>query len=203
MPDLDPAGAPGSTPTPVPVCPHCAAPSERPLVCDRCGWRWHANPYPAAGVVIERPTASGEPEALLLRRAVDPGFGAWDLPAGFLDPHESFEEGALREAREESGLEIELVSLLGVYSSPAGNAVAAVFRARPRDGAASVRTDDESSDHAWVLRSKVAAWLPRMAFRSMAAALEDWAVERMGAPRLPRNASDPDHRSPGGGARSR
>jgi ADP-ribose pyrophosphatase YjhB (NUDIX family) len=165
------------------LCPHCAAPAERPLVCDRCGWRWHANPYPAAGVVIERPGPAGEPEVLLLRRAVEPGIGAWDLPAGFLDPHESFEVGARREAREESGIEVELLSLIGVYSSPLGNAVAAVYRARPLDAAAVVEPDHESSDHAWVPRSAVASWLPRMAFASMAAALDDWANARIGAPR--------------------
>ncbi len=175
--------------TPVPVCPHCAVPSERPLVCDRCGWTWHANPYPAAGVLIERPGADGEAEVLLLRRNVDPGRDAWDLPAGFLDPHESFEEGALREGHEESGLEIELTELAGVYSSPAGNAVAVVYRARPRDPAGEVIPDHESTEHAWVARSSVPAWLPRMAFRSMATALDDWAQQRIGPPRPPRSAT--------------
>jgi ADP-ribose pyrophosphatase YjhB (NUDIX family) len=170
-------------PSAVPLCPHCSAPAERPLVCDRCGWTWHANPYPAAGVLIERAGATGETEVLLLRRAVEPGFGAWDLPAGFLGPHESSEAGALREGREESGLEIELVELIGVYSSPEGNAVAAVYRARPVDPAAAVDPDHESSEHAWVARSAVEGWLPRMAFRSMAAALDDWRNGRLGQPR--------------------
>jgi ADP-ribose pyrophosphatase YjhB (NUDIX family) len=166
--------------TPVPVCPHCAAPAERPLVCDRCGWRWHANPYPAAGVLIERDGPDGEAQVLLLRRAVEPGYGAWDLPAGFLEPNESSEDGARREGREESGLQVELLQLVGVYSSPEGNAVAAVYRARQVDPAATVRPDHESSEHAWVARSAVPDWLPRMAFRSMAAALDDWAHGRAG-----------------------
>ncbi len=169
--------------TPVPVCPHCSEPAERPLVCDRCGWRWNANPYPAAGVLIERTGTTGEVEVLLLRRAVEPGYGAWDLPAGFLEPHESSEAGALREGREESGLQIELMQLAGVYSSPEGNAVAAIYRARPVDPSAAVRPDHESSEHAWVARSAVPEWLPRMAFRSMAAALDDWANDRVGRPR--------------------
>jgi ADP-ribose pyrophosphatase YjhB (NUDIX family) len=135
-------------------------------------------------VVIERTAEGGEPEVLLLRRAVEPGSGAWDLPAGFLDPHESSEEGAVREAREESGLDVELIRLIGVYSSPAGNAVAAVYHARPRDPGAPVETDHESSEHAWVRRSAINAWLPRMAFRAMAAALDDWAHGRSGEPRL-------------------
>jgi hypothetical protein len=42
--------------------------------------------------------------------------------------------------------------------------------------------DFESSDHAWVSRTDVADWLPRMAFPAMAAALGDWAAGRVGGP---------------------
>jgi len=166
----------------VPVCPHCSEPAEEPLVCDRCGWRWYANPKPAAGVVLERRSEDGEPSVLLLLRAMDPGRGAWDLPAGYLDPGESFEAAARREAREEAGLEIELVALSGVYHSPAANAVTVVYRARPVDPGADVVVDSESSSHAWVRRSEIGEWLPRIAFSSMAAALTDWAAGRIGGP---------------------
>lgn len=165
-------------PRAVPACPHCASDDEHPLVCDRCGWRWYANPKPAAAVLLEREPDGPEPQVLLLRRAVEPGSGDWDLPAGYLDPQESFEQAARREAREESGLEVELIELSGVYHSPAANAVTAVFRARPTDPTGEVRLDFESSDHVWVARSQVAAWLPKVAFRSMARAIEDWARTR-------------------------
>ena len=152
-------------------------------MCDRCGWRWHANPLPAAGVLVESITdGDTEPSVLLLRRAVEPGLGAWDLPAGYLDPGESFEQGARREAHEEAGFEIELTALSGVYHSPWGNAVTVVYRGRAREGSSEVQTDFESSDHAWVSRSDVAEWLPRMAFPAMAAALADWAAGRIGGP---------------------
>jgi ADP-ribose pyrophosphatase YjhB (NUDIX family) len=160
----------------VPLCPTCAAPSEQPLVCDRCHWRWYANPKPAAAVLLERPTDDdGEPQILLLRRAVEPGLGAWDLPAGYLDPGESFEMAARRETLEESGIEIELLGLVGVYHSPPANAVTAVFRARATRSDASVELDFESTEHAWVTRSEVPNWLPRLAFASMSAAVSDWA----------------------------
>jgi ADP-ribose pyrophosphatase YjhB (NUDIX family) len=160
----------------VPVCPHCSSPEEEPLVCDRCGWRWHDNPKPAAAVLLERtPDGAAEPSVLLLRRAVEPGLGEWDLPAGYLDPGESFELAAVREAREESGIEVELLALTGVYHSPPANAVTAVYRARAVDDATPVRPDFESSEHAWVPRSEIAAWLPRIAFGSMASAIADWA----------------------------
>jgi ADP-ribose pyrophosphatase YjhB (NUDIX family) len=167
----------------VPACPHCASPIEQPVTCRRCGWRWYANPKPAAGTLLQRVGPSGEPEVLLLRRAVEPGSGHWDLPAGYLDPHESAEQGALRETAEEAGLEVELVRLVGVYSSPQANAVSSIYLARAVDGSADVRTDAESSEHAWVARSAVAEWLPRMAFASMAAALQDWADDSFGRPR--------------------
>ena len=158
------------------VCPHCVEGGEEPIECQRCGWRWYANPKPAAATLVERLGADGEASVLLLRRAVEPGLGAWDLPAGYLEAHESFEQAAVRETREESGLEVRLVSLAGVYHSPAANAVTAVFRAEPMDASASVQVDAESSDHVWVPRPVVAAWVPRMAFTSMASALDDWRL---------------------------
>jgi ADP-ribose pyrophosphatase YjhB (NUDIX family) len=167
------------------ICPNCAGIEEGPIVCERCGWRWYANPKPAAGTLVERgDDATGEPAVLLLRRAVEPGFGAWDLPAGYLDPGESPEQAALRETREESGLQVRLERLVGVYTARPGNAVSAIFLARPIREADSVTLDAESSEHAWVTRSAVTDWLPRMAFSSMAAALSDWAAGRQGAPQV-------------------
>jgi len=161
----------------VPACPHCATGDETPLVCDRCGWRWQANPKPAAAVLLERRAdAADEPSILLLRRAVEPGLGAWDLPAGFLDAGESFEMAALRETQEEAGLEVELLGLTGVYHSAPANAVTAVYRGRAVDADADVVLDFESSDFAWVRRSEITDWLPRVAFGSMASAIADWAT---------------------------
>ncbi len=160
---------------PVPICPHCAKATEQPVTCERCGWRWYSNPKPASAVLLER--RNGETvEVLLLRRAVEPGLGDWDLPAGYLDPGESFEEGARRETAEEAGIDVVLTELVGVYHSAPANAVTAVFRARARHPDASVMLDAESSEHAWVARRDVEAWVARMAFASMAAALSDWVT---------------------------
>ena len=164
------------------TCPHCAAPADHPIVCTHCGWRWYANPKPAGGTLVERIGPDGRPQVLLLRRAVDPGYGAWDLPAGYLEAGESAEEGARRETREEAGFDVELVRLAGVYTSRDAGAISVIYLARPTDDD-TVLTDAESSDHAWIGRDEVADWLSRMAFGSMAAALADWAAERFGHPR--------------------
>ena len=156
------------------MCPHCVRADEQPIVCDRCDWRWYANPRPAAAVLLERPDGH-DTAILLLRRAVEPGAGDWDLPAGYLDPGESFEQAAVREAREESGIQVELIALTGVYHSAPANAVTAVFRARPANASAEVTLDFESTEHAWVPRQDIAGWLPRIAFKSMASAVSDWA----------------------------
>jgi 8-oxo-dGTP diphosphatase len=168
---------------PVPACPRCATAGEQPLTCERCGWRWYSNPKPAAAVLLERQAeGASEPSVLLLKRAVEPGFGEWDLPAGYLDAGESFEMAARRETREESGIEVELLSLSGVYHSPDANAVTVVFRGRALETDAPIVSDAEASDHAWVARSQVHAWIPRMAFPSMARALGDWAERGAGIP---------------------
>jgi ADP-ribose pyrophosphatase YjhB (NUDIX family) len=169
--------------TTVRACPHCAQLTEQPLTCERCGWRWYANPLPSAGTLVERLAPDGEPQVLLLRGAVEPGLGGWDLPAGYLEAGESAEEGARRETLEEAGLAVELVRLVGVYTSRDANAVSCVYVAHALDPAAEVVTDPESDGHAWVARRDVPAWLPRMAFASMAAALDDWAAGRSGVPR--------------------
>ncbi len=130
-------------------------------------------------MLLERQAdGDAEPSVLLLKRAVEPGIGAWDLPAGYLDPGESFEQGALRETREEAGVAVELLALTGVYHSPASNVVTAVYRARQVTPDAPVTLDAESSEHAWVTRSAILDWLPRIAFASMASAVEDWSRSR-------------------------
>jgi len=99
-------------------CPHCAgrlAPQtideKERLVCQECGFIFYLNPKVAAGALVE-----DAGRVVLVRRGIEPHFGSWTLPAGFAEYGETIEETAIRECREETGLEIELDDLLSVYS---------------------------------------------------------------------------------------
>jgi 8-oxo-dGTP diphosphatase len=84
-------------------------------------------PRPTVDVIIE--VAGG----LVLIRRRNPPHG-WALPGGFVDYGELVEDAARREMREETGLEVELIALLGVYSDPArdarGHTVSTVYVGR-------------------------------------------------------------------------
>lgn len=73
---------------------------------------------------------------VLIQRDRPPYAGCYALPGGFVEIGETVEAGAIREAREETGLEVELLGLVGVYSHPArdprGHVVSAAFLARGR-----------------------------------------------------------------------
>ena len=90
-------------------------------------------PTVAADVIIELLDRPGRPIVLIERRFPPPG---WALPGGFVEVGETVEAAAVREAREETGLEVELVSLLGVYSDPGrdvrGHTVGIVYVGRAR-----------------------------------------------------------------------
>ena len=94
-------------------CSNCAAqlPQDPPVKCASCGVTHYANAKPCAGTLI----GDRDGRLLLVRRAHDPWDGCWDIPGGFCEKHEHPRDTAVREAREETGLEVELTGLLGIW----------------------------------------------------------------------------------------
>lgn len=99
----------------------------------------------------------GDGKIVLAKRGSEPYKGKWALPGGKLDGNETIEETAIREAKEETGLDIKLQTVLGVYSrpdrDPRGRFVSVVFTATVTGGelkagsdAAEVKTISVSDD---------------------------------------------------------
>ena len=81
------------------------------LVCQKCGWIDYQNPLPVA--VCAAINADGK--ILIAKRNQDPGKNKWALPGGFIESNEDPEKACLRELKEETGVEGEIIKLAGVY----------------------------------------------------------------------------------------
>lgn len=86
-------------------CPHCGKAIQK-----------HTNPLLTVDIIIEVAGVQGEPGIVLIERKNYP-FG-WAVPGGFVDYGEEVESAAVREAKEETDLQVSLKTLLGVYSDP-------------------------------------------------------------------------------------
>ena len=160
-------------------CPACGAPVEsrlleadhRPrLVCLNGHVTWR-NPRIVVGAI---PVRGGR--AFLARRAIDPGRGRWTYPGGFLELGEAAQEGARREAEEETELRIEVGRLVGVYSRPHVGIVTIVYEAdvvggRPEPAAETSEVRDFGPDEM--------PW-DELAFTTVESALRDWVAAQPG-----------------------
>lgn len=111
---------------------------------------------PCADVVLFETT--DHINVLLIKRGWPPYAGAWALPGGHLDADETFRQAAIRELREETGVEVQTLSQVGIYDDPdrdpRGRVVSVAFTAVAPDGARPTAGDD-ATGVAWVPVSQV------------------------------------------------
>ena len=118
-------------------CAHCGAKTVERIpegdnrvraVCDACGVVHYQNPKIVVGCI-----PVWEDRVLICKRAIEPRYGRWTLPAGFMENGESVADGAAREAAEEANAKVEITELYTVYSIPHISQVYMMFRARLLD----------------------------------------------------------------------
>jgi ADP-ribose pyrophosphatase YjhB (NUDIX family) len=114
-------------------CPRCARHLEgrvlkegdpERLVCENCGFVFYLGPKLVAGALFEL-----DGGIVLVQRDIEPGYGKWTFPGGFVERGEKAEAAAEREVLEETGLEVRVSSIVGLYSYEGQIPAIAVFRA--------------------------------------------------------------------------
>ena len=127
-------------------CSNCGQPvtrrtppgDDRPrFYCESCGVFHYQNPKLVVGCIPEM-----EDQILLCRRAIEPCYGKWTLPAGYLENGESVAAGAKRETFEEARARVDIVAPYALYNICYVNQIYLMFRARLQD--ARFQPGDES-----------------------------------------------------------
>jgi len=138
-------------------------------VCDNCGTIHYRNPLVVVGTI-----PVWEDRVLLCKRAIEPRYGLWTLPAGFMELGETTAQAALRETAEEARANIELGEVFSLLSVPHVNQVHLFYRARllDRDFAAG-----EETLEAGLFGEKEIPW-EAIAFRTTATTLQHFFSDR-------------------------
>ncbi len=137
------------------------------LVCknEDCRFVFYLDPKLVACAIVEI-----DNRIVLLRRARSPERGKWVMPGGYVDRGEKVEEAAIRETKEECGIDIGLKRLFGVYSYPGYLEVVVVYLADYLSG--SLIADDETTDSKLISIEDI-PW-DELAFESTRDALRDY-----------------------------
>jgi 8-oxo-dGTP diphosphatase len=107
----------------------------------------HKNPL----LTVDTVTLCDDKFIVLVKRRNDPYKGSWALPGGFVEYGETVESAAMRETKEETGLEVELDKLVGVYSDPErdprGHMISVCFLAHKTGGTLKAASDAAEVQH--------------------------------------------------------
>ena len=113
-------------------CPKCANSLEERILegkvrqaCTVCDFVFYRDPKPVAGVL-----AFKDEKLLLIQRGNEPKLGLWSFPTGYIDIGDTPAETAVREAKEEADVDVELDGLLGVYSNESRAVVLIIYVGR-------------------------------------------------------------------------
>jgi ADP-ribose pyrophosphatase YjhB (NUDIX family) len=172
---LGPGGIPDWLEPNVRFCSRCGAAlqfgpiagEERDrLTCAVCGFIFYVNPR----LVVTTLPITEEGEVVLIRRGIAPGYDMWAQPGGFLEIDETVHEAAIRETLEETGLDVEPVRIIGLYSRVEAAVVVVAYEARIVGG--EPITTRESLETRPFAPDEI-PW-PEIAFQTSAQALRDW-----------------------------
>jgi 8-oxo-dGTP diphosphatase len=156
-------------------CPLCGSPLQTKtpdgedrerLVCSTCGFVYYRNPVPAAGIIVVE-----DGNVLLVKRKFEPRAGLWTLPAGFVESDEDAAACAVREAKEETNLDVQITRLFDVYSAfddPRTAVVLILYLARRTGG--ELRPGDDAIETCYFGLDDLP---PDIAFRAHRKALAD------------------------------
>jgi ADP-ribose pyrophosphatase YjhB (NUDIX family) len=153
-------------------CPRCATSLERKPegnrlrpTCPKCGFVQYQNPPLAATIILSR----GD-KILMGRRTIQPRAGYWTFPGGYVELGESAEEAAIREAKEEMGIDVRVDRLLGLHSGAPSAVAVALFEGTI------VRGEPQPIDEVDKVGFFRPDEAPEMAFQSTYWAMEQWAL---------------------------
>jgi ADP-ribose pyrophosphatase YjhB (NUDIX family) len=156
-------------------CPVCGGPLEsrslrdgdpERLVCTACEFVFYLDPKLAVGTII----TDDRNRVVLVRRAIEPGYGKWVFPGGYVDRGEEVRAAAVREAREETGLDVRLERLINIYSYAGRVPVIVVYSATMMGGCLGC---DEEGLEARFFEPETIPW-EELAFRSTREALQEF-----------------------------